>query len=366
LLWYDTTMFFSNRLNWRYIYTLVLVSFVFGVVWGILDVRQRLIDGLADPMPVLNVLIKDGVISQDIAESFQIESSSRINIKAYTTNKELETLLQDPNTNFDLVSLDNKMAQKLIAQQALAPLDHKRLENLDFVSADFRFLLPDKENKYLINLFWGINGFVYNKQKITDPISLNDLWGRKLRNKVALLDSSEEILASVVRSFGWKWAQVSIQNLTKFQKKIKGHLSQLSFHSPTETLVANKLWAMQVPSGRAVFLLRESEEWGFFVPKEGATLWTHGVVVLRKSQNLELAHQFVDFLLSPEIAEQNTFFAKQASTNKGVEEQPIDPMLKPSYLRKINLQQIDPIPTDISGDREMSLLWENMLKPHRK
>jgi spermidine/putrescine-binding protein len=51
------------------------------------------------------------------------------------------------------------------------------------------------------------------------------------------------------------------------------------------------------------------------VPKEGGTVWTDCLVILRSSQNKDLAGRFVNFLLDREVAARTTNRVLFASAN---------------------------------------------------
>ena len=53
-------------------------------------------------------------------------------------------------------------------------------------------------------------------------------------------------------------------------------------------------------------LLMRNDNMGFFVPDQGSNVWTDGMVITKKCKSTKLAHQFIDYFLNYDVAEQNT------------------------------------------------------------
>lgn len=81
----------------------------------------------------------------------------------------------------------------------------------------------------------------------------------------------------------------------------------------------NKAMAV-VYSGDGSYVINENDNMGFFVPDQGSNVWTDGMVITKKCKNTKLAHQFIDYFLSYDVAEQNTDYIGYDSAVKSVYE----------------------------------------------
>ncbi len=80
----------------------------------------------------------------------------------------------------------------------LIPLDKSRLTGMNNYGQSFLNKSFDPHNKYSIPYFWGTLGIIYNDQFVK-PGSLahwNQLWDKKYRNDIMLIDSARDILGS--------------------------------------------------------------------------------------------------------------------------------------------------------------------------
>lgn len=69
-------------------------------------------------------------------------------------------------------------------------------------------------------------------------------------------------------------------------------------------------------SGTAQELMWEKDNLEYVVPEEGSNLWFDNMVIPKTAKNPEAAHQFMNFILDPENAAQNTEYVGYSTPNK--------------------------------------------------
>ena len=69
-------------------------------------------------------------------------------------------------------------------------------------------------------------------------------------------------------------------------------------------------------SGDAADMMWENEDLDYVVPEEGSNLWFDNFVIPKTAKNIEGAHQFINFMLDPEINAQNTEYVSYSTPNK--------------------------------------------------
>lgn len=68
-------------------------------------------------------------------------------------------------------------------------------------------------------------------------------------------------------------------------------------------------------SGEAYMAAQENPEIRYIYPKEGPFIWLDSLVIPRGARNVDSAHQFIDYLLRPDIATVITTEIGYASPN---------------------------------------------------
>ena len=71
-------------------------------------------------------------------------------------------------------------------------------------------------------------------------------------------------------------------------------------------------------SGDAAYVMSENEDMGFYLPKEGTNLWCDAMVIPSNAKNVELAHEFMNFISSYEAAYENSDYVGYTSPNEEV------------------------------------------------
>ena len=73
-----------------------------------------------------------------------------------------------------------------------------------------------------------------------------------------------------------------------------------------------------VYSGDAAYIMSENENMGFYMPETGTNFWVDGMVIPANANNVELAHEFMDYVSSYEGAYDNSSYVGYTSPNKEV------------------------------------------------
>ena len=66
-------------------------------------------------------------------------------------------------------------------------------------------------------------------------------------------------------------------------------------------------------SGDAAYVLSENPDMDFFVPAEGTNLWTDSMVIPTSSENVDLAHKWINYMLRDDVALKNTEYVGYTS-----------------------------------------------------
>ena len=180
-------------------------------------------------------------------------------------------------------------------------------------------LIP--ENQYSIPYFWGTVGIVYNPEMLGE-IELkgwNDLWNPEFKNEILMVDGAREVMGMGLNSLYYSLndtnkdhlleAKAKLDTLTPNLKAIVG--DEIKLFMANEEAAIGVIW-----SGDAADIMWENEKLDYVVPEEGSNLWFDNMVIPKTAKNVEGAHQFINFMLDPENAAQNTDYVSYSTPNK--------------------------------------------------
>lgn len=327
----------------------LLFSFLWGLWWGFYSDKKDQPE--RSPTGVVNVLSLKGYLTEEFLNHLQKNHKLRVNLTEKETELELlrsmVTLSARPTLtqgeSYDVVIFPSLITTSFLIENLFLPLDTRKIDNLNDISVDFKRLSFDPNGEYLLPVFWGLNGFVYRKDKVSDPYSLVELLEeRRFNRRISFLPSSAEVYhwASTLRPIISTWVGMgSVTELRGVMREIRSEFSDFE-KDPIKRLESESLWLAQLESGRATSLLSKEEEFGYFLPKEGATLWVAMAGVSRISQNKALAFEFINNLLNPSLSQKWVEENLQATVLNSLNESSLPQTQKANYIRKVHLSRI--------------------------
>jgi spermidine/putrescine transport system substrate-binding protein len=187
----------------------------------------------------------------------------------------------------------------------LAPLEHARLSNLDNLEVRFRTPAWDTGLRWCVPYMFSATGIVYSKSVSRPPLAWADLWSDSYKRRVTMLDDSAEVFAACLRRLGNSVNSGDEQQLKAardlaVQQKplLRAYLSE----EVRDQVVAGDVLVAQMWAQVAQVAMDHASNLAFAFPAEGFPLYADNCAILRESNRQELAHDFLNYLLRPQVA----------------------------------------------------------------
>lgn len=260
-------------------------------------------------------------IDPELLEKFEEETGIKVIYQTFDSNEAMMTKIKQGGTTFDVAVPSEYAISKMKEDDLLLPIDHSLIPNLTHIDPRFMNLSFDPDNAYSVPYFWGTVGIVYHPDLVGGLTfeSWDDLWDPSLRNNVFLLDGAREVMGMGLNSLGYSLndtnedhLQEALRKLSELTPNVKAIVGdEIKMLIANEEAAAGLVW-----SGDASEIMYENEELDYVVPQEGSNLWFDNMVIPRSARNIEGAHQFINFMLDPEVAAQNTEYVGYSTPNK--------------------------------------------------
>jgi putrescine transport system substrate-binding protein len=286
---------------------------------------------------VLHVFNWSDYIAEDTVPNFEKQSGIKVTYDVFDSNDVLETRLLAGNSGFDLVVPSASFLERQIKAGVFQKIDKSQIPNLKNMDPDImnRVGLHDPNNEYSVPYLWGTTGIGYNEDKIKKilgdarPDSWNYLYDPKLAAKfkdcgISLLDAPDEILKTVLAWLGrdpnsqkeedLKAAEEKLMPIRPFVRKI--HSSQYIDDLANGDLCIAVGWSGDILQARD-----RAEEAGqgvkikYAIPKEGTIVWFDMLAIPADAKHPKNAHAFINYLLEPQVAANNSNFVNYANGN---------------------------------------------------
>lgn len=263
-------------------------------------------------------------IAEDVVPLFEKEFGVKVTYDTYESNEEMMSKLQVGASGYDIVVPSGYILQVLTKQDLLFPLSKKHLTNWGNIATMFHNPTFDPNNTHGVPYMWGTTGIAYRTDKITTP---PDSWGlfldKQHAGKMTMMDDHRDVMGSFLRFRGKSLNATDAESLAAAKADVlaaKPNLKAFISAPVKGQLVAGDVWIAQLWNGDTMQAKAEQPNIGYVLPKEGAPIWTDSLVVPKTAPHKRAAHEFINFLLRPEIAAKIADFTGYGSPNtKGME-----------------------------------------------
>jgi spermidine/putrescine transport system substrate-binding protein len=269
--------------------------------------------------PRLNVYNWSDYVAPETIPNFEREFGIQVRYGTYENNQEMLAQVMSGNSGWDVVFPSNDFIQPMRQMGLLAPLRADLLPNLDNLEASFRRPPWDPELQYSVPYMWGATGIAY-QSSLNPPITRwRDLWNPRLAGKITMLDDVSDVFGAALKMLGYS---VNSSDPAELRKSLDALIEQKQFvrayvnAEVRDQLAAGDVLAAQAWAITAAQAIQAAPgKLAFAFPEEGFARFADTVAILRESRRQSAAHQFIDYLLRPQVSAQIVIAEQTATPN---------------------------------------------------
>ena len=255
----------------------------------------------------------------DVIRLFEKEFNVRVVYDTFDSNETMYQVLRAETTRYDVVFPSDYKIERMIGQGMLLPLNFERIPNFTYVYENLRDLPFDPENTYSVPYFWGTVGIVYDTSVVNTTVdSWGILWNPDYAGQIYMYDSQRDSLMVALKYLGYSLNTTDMEELEAARDLLIEQsplvIAYVTDHVIMSMIAGNGALAV-VYSGDAAYIMSENPNMNFAIPKEGTNFWVDAMVIPANAQNPELAHEFINFMHRPDIAEMNTRHVMYSTPN---------------------------------------------------
>ena len=297
----------------------------------------------------------------------------KVNYTTYATNEDMYSKLKSGAGSYDIVLPSDYMIQKMIEDDMLLEFDvEAEIENYQYIDGDFKNRYYDPYNRYTVPYTYGMTGIIYNTTMVDeeDLGSWGLLWNPKYAGKILQFNNPRDAFGSAMY---WKnidinstdtadW-DLALSYLVEQKPLVQGYVNDEIFNKMTSGSAAIAPYFV----GDFITMLDQNEHLDFYYPTEGVNVFVDAMCIPKNARQPELAKEYINFMLTEEIAVANALYIGYASPNTLVRENEdyIDEMgelLDILYADVESEYSYDPYYHSFSPDMQLyvNTLWESL------
>lgn len=299
--------------------------------------------GPAAAEEVVHVYNWSDYIAPDTVEKFENATGIDATYDVFDSNEKLEALMLAGDSGYDVVVPSGTFLARQIKAGAYQKLDKSKIPNWKHLDKALlkRVEAYDPGNQYAVPYMWGTTGIGYNvdmvKERLGEDYEVNTwdmLFDPEVASKledcgIAYLDAPSEVLPAGLIYIGEdpngedpEALQRALDQLMKVRDTVKYfHSSQYVNDLANGDICVAMGWSGDVFQARW-----RAQEAGqgvnvkYTIPREGAFVWFDVWAIPADAPNPDNAHEWLDFILKPEINAELIDYVWYASVNKTAKE----------------------------------------------
>jgi putrescine transport system substrate-binding protein len=290
-----------------------------------------------DAEKVVNVYNWSDYIDPEALKSFTAETGVKVNYEVMDSNELLETKLVAGRTGYDVVVPPHRSSPARSRPACIQKLDKSKLSNLKNMDPEITHRLEvfDPGNEYAVELHVGHLGCRLQREAIkaampNAPVdSFAMFWDPKVVSKfakcgVTVLDAPSEVIGTVLIFLGKDANSENPDDLKAAEKvlmSVRPYIRDINSAPYIDQLASGEIclalgWSGDVlqarqraSDGKKPFQIK------YNIPKEGAVMFFDNMAIPGDAGHVKNAHLFINYMMRPEIAAQNSNFISYANSN---------------------------------------------------
>jgi len=246
-----------------------------------------------------------------VIEKFEKEFNVRVIYDEFPSNEDMFAKLRSGGSGYDIVFPSADYVSIMIAQNMLEKINHDLIPNLANVDPRvLQYTDYDAGMEYSVPYYFGAAGVIVNTARVPNFERSWSIFAREdLRGRMTMLDDMREVMGDALVHLGYSVNTTDPSQIIEARNLInyswKPNLVKFDAEAFGKGFATGDFWVVQ---GYPEVVFEEIAEdprmmanTVFFIPEEGGPAYIDSMVILRRARNIELAHQFINFIHRPEI-----------------------------------------------------------------
>ena len=257
----------------------------------------------------------------------------KVNYSTFASNESMYAKVSSGSTRYDVIIPSDYMIERMVKEEMLEPLDLSKIPNYEFIGDAFKgenvYYECNSEETYSIPYFYGMIGIIYNTSIVDgDDEQLGSwdlMWDEQYKGDILQFNNSRDAFGTAQYKLGldvndeteenWRKA---LNELLEQKKIVQGYVMDEIFNKMQSGSAAIAAYY----AGDYLSMYEDNEDLAFFYPEEGTNSYIDAMCIPKNAANKDLAHAYINFMCSHDIAMANALYTYYASPVTTVVEDP--------------------------------------------
>ena len=236
---------------------------------------------------------------------------------------EMFAKLSRGNAGYDMIVPDQDWIPRMVIADMLEELDLSLIPNIKNLKKEWRGLDFDPTNKYHVPYLWGTLGIGHSKSATEGvELSVKHIFDSdKFADDGIAWMNSASVMFNFAKGYlnGGRLPKKPDLNLvkeaTKLMKAQKKHI-RLIHDEPSAVVIAGDVAIAPCWNGLMTRGMAEDDDIGYTITTDGCYRWLSCMCIAKGAPNVRAAHDFINYMLRPQVGADLADFAQYATPNK--------------------------------------------------
>ena len=248
----------------------------------------------------------------------------KVNYTTYASNEDMYNKLRSGGVSYDVVVPSDYMIARMIDENLLLKLDFSNIPNFECIDPQYKNAYYDEKSEYSVPYQCGYVGIIYNTTLVDKPYTDWDaLWDEDLKGQILQFNNPRDAFGTAMY---WNGIDVNTTDegewreakdlLAKQKPLVQSYVMDEVFNKMKNGSAA----VAPYYAGDFFTMYEDNEDLDFFYPESGTNMFVDAMCIPSCAKNKEIAEEYINFMLSEEIAVANAEYTCYASPNLLVSE----------------------------------------------
>jgi len=260
---------------------------------------------------------------------FESKYGIKVTYDFFDTTDTQNAKISTGNSGYDITFPTGTYVKGFVERKLIQPLDLSLIPNIANLAPEWQNPSYDPGNAHSVPYFWWTTGVAYDTDKVKATLDSWDvLWDPQWKNHLAMLDDYREGFAAALIKLGFDVNTTDEGELDQALALLQQQKPLLRTYTTDDigVLSTGDVWVMQAWGADVHQVTPDRPSVTYYIPKEGAVRGSDTMVLLAGAKHPIAAHLFMNYMLDPQVAADNTNFTGYMGPNAAAR-QYIDPQI---------------------------------------
>lgn len=267
--------------------------------------------------------------SLDVNRAFEeycrkvLKKNVKVNYSTYSSNEDLYAKLSSGAVSYDVIIPSDYMAARLAAEGLIREYNPKEsIENYKYIDSRFKGLYYDPDEKFSVPYTFGTVGVIYNTKYVPeDDENIGSwalMWDEDYKGNILQFNNPRDAFATAqfynktgINSENPDDWRAALDLLVKQKSIVQGYVMDEVFNK----MKGGSAAIAPYYAGDYFTMYGDNEDLAFYHPEEGTNVFVDVMCIPSSTKNFDLAKEYINFMLTEEIAVANAEYVCYAWPN---------------------------------------------------